>query len=43
MNAEALKQAIENDNAQSTLAILNENKNGLLNEYCVSFLSFLPK
>ena len=43
MSKEALKRAIDNDDAQSTLAILNQNKNGLLNEYCVYILSFLPQ
>ena len=39
----ALKQAIDNDDAQSTLAILNQNRD-LLNQYCVSiyFRFLLP-
>ena len=43
MSEEALQQAIDNDDAQSTLAILNQNKD-LLNQYskCVFILSFVP-
>ena len=34
----ALKQAIDKDDAQATLAILKPERDGLLNHYCVSIV-----
>ena len=37
----SLKEAIDKDDARAAMAILNLDRNGLLNHYCVSTIFFL--